>query len=183
MTRTVHVTHWKKSKNVPKKKICDFACGASEIFWSKKGDLRKKAFPFWWRALCHLKVAQAWHERPWHAFENNENVPKKNISDFERGASEIFLRKSSNLTVSFSAERCSTLTWGSAQNIWCDKTACRNEKFLCMGPTRNVFGVGPYIFFVRSTNRSRNAPPTLRWKRERRKNRLRERKVLKRWFS
>ena len=30
-----------------------------------------------------------------------------------------------------------------------------------MGPTGNVFGLGPYIFFVRSTNRSRNAPPTL----------------------
>ena len=32
-----------------------------------------------------------------------------------------------------------------------------------MGPTGNVFGLGPYIFFMRSTNRSRNAPPTLRW--------------------
>ena len=29
-----------------------------------------------------------------------------------------------------------------------------------MGPTENVFGVGPYIFFVRTTNRSQNASPT-----------------------
>ena len=49
---------------------------------------------------------------------------------------------------------------GSAQHVWCDKTACRNENSLCMGPTGNVFGLGPYIFFVRSTNRSGNAPPT-----------------------
>ena len=54
-----------------------------------------------------------------------------------------------------------TLRWGSAHNIWCDKTPCRNEKFPCTGPTRNAFGLGPYIFFVRSTNRSWNAPPTL----------------------
>jgi len=46
------------------------------------------------------------------------------------------------------------LRWGSAQNVWCERPACRNEKFPCMGPTRNVFGLGPYIFFVRFTNRS-----------------------------
>ena len=54
-----------------------------------------------------------------------------------------------------------TLRWGSAQNVWCDKTACRNKKFPCMGPTGNVFGLGPYIFFVRSANRSGNTPPHL----------------------
>ena len=45
----------------------------------------------------------------------------------------------------FLCERVATLRWGSAQRIWCQKPAGRNENFLCMGPTRNVFGLGPYI--------------------------------------
>ena len=75
---------------------------------------------------------------------------------------KIFFRSESvHDSISFLCERVATLRWGSAHNIWCDKTPCRNEKFPCTGPTRNVFGLGPYIFFVRSTNRSWNAPPTL----------------------
>ena len=38
VTRTVHVTHWKKLKNVPKKEICDFEPERARCF--KNGNFR-----------------------------------------------------------------------------------------------------------------------------------------------
>ena len=56
MTRTVHVTHWKKIENVPKKEICDFERGASEIFLTKKKEIfERKRFLFGGERCATLK--------------------------------------------------------------------------------------------------------------------------------